>query len=395
MIVKILQKSASFDGVGYNTNKIEKGKGELLQVRNFGALQAFGHLRPQDYINYLEAQSARSSRIVYPQFHAVISCEGKSHTKDQLSGIAEDWIKGMGYGEQPYLLIYHKDTANNHIHIVSTRVGKDGKKISDSFEKRNAYQVLNRILAIDELNIAKKDLEYAMSYRFSSHAQFLMLFEIKGYTISASAEAYTISKFGKQHFDIPRSQIDARIQDYPKKGQRIAQLRAILEKYSSSYGHQLQPKHQPLAGRTAGNPIGYTSAFTEFLTQQFGLQFIFHFKEDKPPYGYTIIDHAQKTVFKGGEVMNLKELIAARDAPAYTGKIKTETEIARQADHLNPNHSDASPIGYEQQETLGRQETVAAHWFQGIQLDIAADIDDEAINGRNRRRKRKARTNTR
>ena len=39
MIVKILSSSASFDGVSYNTGKINKGKGELMKVKNFGALQ--------------------------------------------------------------------------------------------------------------------------------------------------------------------------------------------------------------------------------------------------------------------------------------------------------------------------------------------------------------------
>ena len=133
MIVKILNKSAAFKGVSYNTSKVEKDKGELMMVQNFGALQGLDHLRPQDYINYLEAQSARSTRTKFPQFHAVISAKGRSHSKEQLTDIAEQWLKGMGYRDQPYLLIFHKDTKNNHIHMVTTRVGKDGRKIPDSY----------------------------------------------------------------------------------------------------------------------------------------------------------------------------------------------------------------------------------------------------------------------
>ena len=39
--------------------------------------------------------------------------------------------------------------------------------------------------------------------------------------------------------------------------------------------------------------------------------------------------------------------------------------------------------------------TSASHYVPPLRLDISDDIDDEQINGRNRRRKRKARTNTR
>ena len=39
---------------------------------------------------------------------------------------------------------------------------------------------------------------------------------------------------------------------------------------------------------------------------------IYHAKDGKPPYGYTIIDHAEKNVFKGGEVISLKELLSVK-----------------------------------------------------------------------------------
>src|SRR3546814_18330094 len=87
---------------------------------------------------------------------------------------------GMGYGDQPYLLVFHTDTANNHLHIVSTRVGRDGKKIDDSFEKLRAYQVLNRLIGKDYGKQADRDIQQPLGYRFYTRAQFMLLLENRG-----------------------------------------------------------------------------------------------------------------------------------------------------------------------------------------------------------------------
>jgi hypothetical protein len=180
MIVKILKKSTTFKAVNYNTGKVDKNKGELLLVKNFGVLQGMENLRPQDYINYFEAVSSRSTRIKYPQFHVAISTKGRQHSKEELAEIAQKWMNGMGYGEQPYLLIFHDDTSNNHVHLVSTRVGRDGKKISDRYEKLKAYRVLNQIMGEDQKQQLAGHLEKVLSYNFSTRAQFMMLLENLG-----------------------------------------------------------------------------------------------------------------------------------------------------------------------------------------------------------------------
>src|ERR1700749_1261662 len=107
MVVKIFEPVAVFEAVRYNTNKMEKNKGELLKVANFGPLMGYTEQRPQDYRAYLEAVSALNKRVRKPVFHAMISAGGKTHTNEQLLEIAEKWMKAMGYGEQPYLAVFH------------------------------------------------------------------------------------------------------------------------------------------------------------------------------------------------------------------------------------------------------------------------------------------------
>src|SRR5690606_28206443 len=175
-----------------------KEKGVLMKASGFGALQGLAQLRPQDVTNYLEALSAVNTRVKQPQFHAVISGKGRSHTKEQLTDIAVKGLEGMGYGNQPYLVVFHNDTANSHVHIVTTRVGRDGRKINDSFERLRACEVLERIMGQDTKRAAERDTEKALGYAFATRAQFMMLLESMGYSVDLKDGRYRVSRNGRE-----------------------------------------------------------------------------------------------------------------------------------------------------------------------------------------------------
>ena len=338
MIVKIFPPVKGFPAVRYNTDKMDRGKGELMKVANFGALQVMSRLRPQDYRDYLMQLASLNKRVVYPQFHATISAKGQASSKKELTVLAEKWLKAMGYGEQPYLIVFHKDTANNHVHLVTSRVERNGKKINSAFEHNRAIQTLNKLVGLDENLVVSKDLKDALAHRFSTKAQFAMILEAKGYVVKNN---YLI-KFGKRQLEIPTLQFSA----VDKK--RATQLKAIFSKYKQQYA-------------TANHA---TSDFSAFLKEKFGLELIFHSSADKPVYGYTIIDHAQKCVFKGSEVMPLKVLL--------------ETVSVDEGVVIEPAAADSGPA-----------------YLPPIKISIADDVDDQQIHGMRRRRQRKARTNTR
>ncbi len=395
MIVKILAHSATFNGVSYNTDKIENDKGELMKVENFGALQALEQLRPQDYINYLEVRSATNPRIRYPQFHAVISCKRKSHSKEQLTDLATKWLKGIGYGKQPYLLVFHKDTANNHIHIVSTRVDENGKKINDSYEKIRAYQVLHQLMEVDQKKQFTKDIERILGYHFSTRAQFMMLLECQGYSLRLDGERYRISKYGLHQGTVELSKVDAIRKNYQRDLDRLAQIRAIIDKYLKIYDPTVFPVAAPTVKGVTAKQMGYSSKLVEHLAAKFGVQVLFHGKAGMPPYGYTLIDHSHKQIYKGGEVMPLEQLkgpaeFISMDIPRPLTELPLEA--GSDVDTRSSYGQSVDQAGTENGLTSDGE---TMFFFPEINLDIADDIDDEAVLGRNRRRQRKARTNTR
>lgn len=140
MIVKIIPASGTdFHGVQYNDKKVEKGTGELMLMKNFPSF-INGDSSPEQVRDYFKSIS-KNEKVKKPQFHAVISAKYQNHSKEELTEIAKDFMQEMGYGKQPFIVVYHSDTENNHVHIVSTRVDKQtGKKINDSYERLKAQK---------------------------------------------------------------------------------------------------------------------------------------------------------------------------------------------------------------------------------------------------------------
>lgn len=415
MVAKVLSSSSSFNGVSYNTNKAQKDLGELMVVKNFGYLQNATAIMPEEYKNYLRAFSATNTRVKDKQFHAVISCEGREFDKNKLTQIAEAWLNEMGYGNNPFLIVYHNDTNNNHVHIVSSRIGSDGKKINDSFEKKRSMAALQKIMQTDVKQAANQDIDKALKFNMSSLAQYKLILEKKGYVISENGGLLTLRKFDDIQATVPVDKVMEQISLSDKSENRISQLRAIFEKYRSIHNTEIKILYKPTTNKSLKTPIGYTSGLAVFLKNKFGLDIVFHGKEGKPPYGYTIIDYVNKNVFKGGEIMPLKEFIQKNKS-----KQNTSSEIL--TDHLDIKGDDLKQdaaaqicnesslkITAKEKDVKGDQniviepaqskheyeETYIESTGQGFELSISDDIDDEQINGRNRRREKKSRVNTR
>jgi hypothetical protein len=261
MIAHILEKpSRVFAGVGYNTSKIDRNTGELMLIANFGALQGLQNPRPQDLINYLLMISARNREIKNTQFHAVISARGRNYTKQELTQAAVLWLKEMSYGEQPYLIVFHKDTENHHVHLVSSRVGKDGKLIDRDYERVRAVRSMEKVLGYT----------FALQYQFSTAAQFYLILESRGH-------------LGRDYYHSEKLQ--QKLAAYRPDQARIAELKGLLQMHK-------------------GSPD-----FVQLMQTQYQVDVVFHAKDGQKPYGYTVIDHATMQVFKGSEIIKLKHLL--------------------------------------------------------------------------------------
>ncbi|WP_426329080.1 relaxase/mobilization nuclease domain-containing protein [Pedobacter sp. R-06] len=375
MIVKILSSSATFAGVRYNHEKMRYGKGELLKVRNFGSLMGIHKVGPQDYVNYLRAVSVVNKRVSKPQFHAVISAKGKMTSKQELLDTAEKWMAEMGYSDNPYLVIFHDDTENNHVHIVSTRIDKDGRKISSAFEKLRSVRALSALGKREQADIAK--LDKLLGYNFTTVAQVRTLLERSGFDVRFEKENLEVSHCGKLISVLRTIDLESKFREQGKDKNRCRQLKAIFSKILT------ERLSNPDLRSPKTDVRSELQEFSRMVKNKTGAELIFHSKDDKIPYGYSIIDHSNKTVMKGSEVMHLRDIIALSNFDHQSDLRPPEYRISLTDPSVEVNYILSGLEG-------------AGFYEESIRtLDLQEDIDDEAILGRNRQRKGKARTNTR
>ena len=93
------------------------------------------------------------------------------------------------------------------------------------------------------------------------------------------------------------------------------------------------------------------------MKRKFGISLVFVGKADTP-YGYIVVDHKNKTVFKGGEFLSIKELLQFEDAATRFAKIeKTIDELL--TDNPKLTTADINRILYRQFGTRIHRGTVS------------------------------------
>lgn len=325
---------SNFPGVQYNDKKVEKGSGELMLMKNFPSF--INEDSSQQEVRECLKSVSNNERVKKPQFHAVVSTKFREQTKEELTRIAENFMDELGYGKQPFIVVFHNDTENHHVHIVSTRVNKQtGKKINDSFEKLKAQQALSRTIEKLYGLSTQEQIEKLRGYRYGSLKQLELLLERNGFRLSPNKNdenILNILKNGAWEKTINAAELNF---GSPRKDSRTWQLKAILSKYKELYSskvfriedHRAQEGVLPEEKHNDNwkPKIEFESELQKKLRDVFGIDVVFHYKESEPPltedsnqktgsgtatrpFGYTLIDHKTGSVYKGSDILKMNEL---------------------------------------------------------------------------------------
>jgi len=382
LVFKIMKAGRSFHAVDYNDRKEVKGQARLLHWQGFGAWQdGRERIGSRDMQAYLQRQAQRNPRVTHPQFHAILSSRGESIPLDVMRARALALMEGMGYGRNPLLIYAHSDTRHRHLHIISSRVGPDGRKINDRFEGVRARRILNQLQGIDAARDCQRDMTDALGYRFGSVRQFALLLEGKGYRIQQQGGEIRCFRHGSCQGSVSVEQIQRQVETQPVDRSVAVRLRGIILAHQSFWDGTLssQGPHRKGGSRVWSSPL------TEQLHQRLGLQFVFFSAgRHERPYGYVVIDHANRSVIKGGDVLRLAQL----EGGAMSKNLMPRELFEQETKGREYPRGEGVPEPGDHASELVR--SVEA-WMQRVTEDAQADMRQVGTEDRRKRKRDRAR----
>lgn len=147
MVAKISHPKNIHRAIYYNENKVVAKTAVCIRAGNF--------LKTPDQLNLVEKKQEFDRLIALNQtvkrhtLHVSLNfAPGEHLTREQLGRIAREYMEGIGFGDQPYLVYQHFDAGHPHVHIVSTNIRSDGSRIDMNYIGRDKSEPTRK--AIEE-----------------------------------------------------------------------------------------------------------------------------------------------------------------------------------------------------------------------------------------------------
>lgn len=141
MIAKIGRGVNIYGVLSYNQVKVNKEHGEILLLHKM--LETLdGSYSVNQLTQSFEPYLLANRNTEKPVLHISLNPDPRDRVSDEKYKLmAQQYMQEMGYGNQPFVVFKHTDIERTHIHIVSVCVDEEGRKISDSFERKKSMHI--------------------------------------------------------------------------------------------------------------------------------------------------------------------------------------------------------------------------------------------------------------
>ena len=126
MIAKQIIGKDFYGLLAYNQKKVESGEAVVLDAN----IDLGSTVEMTEEFNVIRQLRPRLGRAVN---HVSLNLPpGEELTDNQFVSMGKDYLKGMGFDDNQYIIYRHHDQSHQHIHIVANRVKLSGELVSDS-----------------------------------------------------------------------------------------------------------------------------------------------------------------------------------------------------------------------------------------------------------------------
>ncbi len=145
MVAKISSGSSLYSALAYNHQKVNAGEAKVIFANNMVESKD-GNFSIGICTYSFEPYLLANKKTENPVIHISLNPDPKDTLNDeQFTQIAEEYMRKLGYGNQPFVVYKHEDIDRHHIHIVSVKVDETGKMIRDNFQHRLSMRICREL----------------------------------------------------------------------------------------------------------------------------------------------------------------------------------------------------------------------------------------------------------
>ena len=155
MVAKIKSGKSLTGALNYNENKVKQGKAELIQAKGYP--KELTGLNFYDKLLRLTDLAEGNQRVQTNAVHISLNFPNEELLPDEtLRNIVQDYMQGIGFEMQPWLVYRHNDAGHPHIHIVTTNIKRDGCRISLHYLGQNQSEKARKEIEV-KYNLMKAE----------------------------------------------------------------------------------------------------------------------------------------------------------------------------------------------------------------------------------------------
>eukprot|EP01137_Pigoraptor_chileana_P036589 Opistho-2@32466 len=336
MVARIISGKSIRGLLNYNEGKVKNNEATLILASRFGTdierldfgskLKRFEHLTNQNI------------KVKTNALHIMLNFDRSDKVNTELfQHIASSYMDKVGLGEQPFLVYQHKDVSHPHVHIVTTNIKADGKRIDIHGLGRTLSETARKELEMEynlvkaegrnrseAISIAPVSIETAdygrvptkkaiysvvaevmRSYKFTSFAEYNAV--LKQFNVTADRGKEDTVMFEKRGLIYSIIDKTGNRVGIPFKASELA-TRPTLDSVEKKFQRNVEkrmPYKEGLKKRieyvfSKYNSITKTTLVAELEKQ--GIALILRQNNQGMVYGATFIDHKNRSVFKGSDL---------------------------------------------------------------------------------------------